>query len=326
MNYTIKQLRHGGDSAAEQQRLRNIFIDLMKKAKNNLQMTEHEKEFLYRHMTNSLLDDGNPDELAALDNSQFRFLYLIYFEDITGGSKYLKPHNRQMTPVPTEEAQRDLKYMISQAEKWEGVITKTNHSHELLSQSAKEARKDLKKINAQFQMPVLNGSFKHRYAKWDVLLRNKYAYHISQLIFEENNGTIILNLCNEIIEMNEYTYIHLINRHYAEITNRVQDGRSFHKREEFHPRNLHQTLQNYFNLIKNKVSTIRDFEAIYIEIDSELFVVWTQLRTKSLKGKGNITYRRFESFYPVQQLKERSKVFSKYTKINLTPDLCYWSR
>ena len=107
--FQISELQHGGDAEEEQIRLRKVFETLKERAIQNEHLSEHEKNFFCQAVSHSLLPDGVIEDYECCDNPKFKFLYLVYFEDLTGGSRYIKPLNGTRIKIEPEEAQKDLR-------------------------------------------------------------------------------------------------------------------------------------------------------------------------------------------------------------------------
>ena len=140
MSYKIEELNLKDNSNSEQTRTRKIFLDLKSKAIKGEKLTEHEKEFFCQSVRLSLLDDGLESDYPCCSNPIFKFKYLIYWHDLTGGTAYQKPERGKLVNISQVEAERDLKYLIQEAKNWLVEIEKTNHTLELMQQISKETR------------------------------------------------------------------------------------------------------------------------------------------------------------------------------------------
>ena len=82
------------------------------------------------------------------------------------------------------------------------------------------------------------GSWKYRFKKRGLLLQSRFIYCIALEIFEAlEPGDLILEINGIQIEFNEYSLIHILNRHYAKITKQYETGKTFHN-TDFKPRIL----------------------------------------------------------------------------------------
>lgn len=279
-------------------------------------------------MSISLLNDGNPEDIQSLDNPRFKFLYRVYFQDLTGGMIYKKPVEHDIVNVDPKEAQVDLKYLISKAEEWDAVITKTYHSEKLLQHSTKEARQDIKVLNSlpQFRVPFIKGSFYYRYKKWGILLRSKYIYHLNQEILETKPSIETeLDFCSHKIVLNEYGYTHIVCRHFAQITTEFDTGNTYHS-EDFMPRQLNLELQSILTSISTVIKTEPEVDNIVFDFKLKLYSIWTAEKSEGIAGKGMVTYRRIETFYPVQDQSEKDKINQSRERIEINQEIGYWKK
>lgn len=329
MSYSIDELEQKNDTDYEQVRTRKIFENLKNKAIAGKKLTEHEKNFFCKGVKLSLLDDGNWDDSEVCDNPKFKFLYLVYYRDLAGGSKYYKPFKTNIVQVPIPEAQSDLKYMIQKAEEWKSLIVKSSHSDQLLQQSAKEARNEIKALNNLPEIendPFAKGKFKYRYKKWAILLQSKYLFHLAQEILETNsNRPFVLIIGGHNIELNEFSIIHILNRHYSQITKQFDSRKSFHS-EDFKPRFLGNELQDIFNRIEHHLSNEFDPSKIVFDFNNQTYEIWTSIEVKGVKGKGMVKYRRLNTFYPVTDKTELDKIYRDYKKSKIDEEISFWNK
>ncbi|GGH64767.1 hypothetical protein [Phaeocystidibacter marisrubri] len=323
MKYQIEDLQMKNDSQEEQFRTRAIFEDLFKMAKEGKPISAHERNYVYSCLKISLVHTEDPDTLDFLNDAKFKSYYLSYFHDITGGSKYYKPHKTEVVQISPEEARKDLAYLIREADKWYEVIQKTNHSNQLLQQCSKQCREDIQSLD---DLPEIKndlfakGRFYYRYKKWAILLQSKHLFHIAEEILEKSGSSFVnFTLCNQDIEMNEYSIIHILNRHYSKITKQYETGKSYHN-EDFYPRQLDLKIQEVFDQYSTVCNDVKSIDWITFELNEVYYSIWTGTKTKQVKGTGNVTYRRLNTFYPVTKDSELNKIKER-EKIVISPTL-----
>ena len=134
MSFQIDELKLKDSSNSEQVRARKIFEVLKQKAINNETLTEHEKEFFCLAVKISLLNDGTLEDYPCCDNYKFKYLYLTYFRDLSGGISYQKVKGTSLYKVEINEVQADLQYLYDKAGDWDKIVLKTNHPDQLLQQ------------------------------------------------------------------------------------------------------------------------------------------------------------------------------------------------
>ena len=318
--YSISDLKWKDDSQQEKDRIITIYNELKEKGLKKEFLSEHEKIFIFG--TAQLLkgEQKYVHEYSFCDNPKFKFLYIVYSWDITGGSFYNKEKD---VNVPTEEVQSDLKYLISKADEWEEVVLKENHSDQLLLQTAKEARHDLKSLDSQpeFKERFSKGSFRYRYKRWAVLLNSKYIYHFSQEIWETFDfKPFVIQLFGEDIAINEHSLIHIFNRHFLKITKPYDPQKSFHNRN-FDYRNIGRDLQLIFNVM-SKVSNPLEYNMnnIFFRVRGTIYILYTSVQTKGENGFQK-KFRRLDSFYPVEKDTNLKSIIENYEEIILGEEI-----
>lgn len=314
MVFQIDELRLKNDSEAEQIRTRNIFEVLKAKAIKQETLTEHEKEFFCMTVKNSHLNDGVWEDYSCCENYKFKSIYLAYFHNLTGASAYHKVKGVGVYKVDTKEAQTDLQYLYDKSDEWKLIIQKTNHSDQLLQQISAETRYELKNLS---NLPeILNGdwrkgSFVYIFKERAILLHSKYIYCIALEIFETLKAAdLILELNSIQIEFNEYSLFHILNRHYAQITKQYDTGKTFHN-EDFKPRILSVQLKEILHDIdSSKVLQGQAIDKIGFQKNGIHYLIWTSEKIKSVKGQGNVSFRRLDTFYHVSDEAEKNKIIA----------------
>jgi hypothetical protein len=227
--------------------------------------------------------------------------------------------------VSVEEAQSDLKYLKEKALEWLEVIKKKNHAEQLLLQKAKEARLELKALeeSPEFKNGFLFGGRNRFNQKCDaILLQSKYLYCMAKEIFETfDEHEFILNLNDETIEINEYSIVHILNRHYSQLTKQYPTSKTFHS-EDFSPRYLNKQLAAIFAQIdKSEILRGHTVRKIAFKHKGTNYLVWTEVQTKSVKGIGNVRYNRLETFYPIGENEVLQDLHLNYDCIPVNEEL-----
>jgi hypothetical protein len=322
MIYKIEELDLLNDSLEEQERTRIIFEDLKNKAMKGEELSEHEKDFFCQGVKLSKLNDGKIEDYSCCNNYKFKMTYLSYFQDLTGFGQYEKVKGTSIYNPDRKEIDRDIEYLKKESNHWNSIISKTNHDNELLQQISKETRNDLKIIEkSKGRLLFRRDKEKYELNKRTTLLHSKYIYCMAQQIFEMfNRKEFVIKLNGFDIEINEYSIIHILNRHYSEIT-KPNSSKSFHI-EDFKPKYLNKQIGAIFQEIENsglyKDSSINKISFWYNNID---YSIWVNKRTKQVKGQGNVSFLRLETFYPVDDQKELSDLIEKFYLKKINNDL-----
>jgi hypothetical protein len=234
------------------------------------------------------------------------------------------PEQGKIVKVAREMVEKDLAYLANEAEKWESTISTTNHSDVMLQNVSKEARSELKELEKQpeFALPYAKGSNLFKQKKQAILLRFKYLYITALEIFELiPTQDLEMELNSTRVEFNEYSLFHILNRHFGEVTKQYKSAKSFHG-FDIKPRILPTQLKEILHEIDE--STLlrgKPIDKIGFEYKGISYLIWTAERTKSVKGLGNINYRRIETFYPVTDSAEKAKLTQGFTLHEITPKL-----
>lgn len=323
--FSRDELNLRNDSDMEQVRTRKIFEALKEKAMKRETLSEYEKEFFCLHVKVSLLNDGNIEDYVCCDNYIFKFLYLAYFRDLTGRSAFYKYKGTTIYKVEPSEVQQDLNYLHGKSEEWDIIVQKTKHTDQLLQQLTIETRNEIKHLDHQpefYNDRNAKGSFKYIFKRKSIILHSKYIYCIALEIFEAlKPDDLILNINSTVIEFNEYSLVHILNRHFASTIKQYDTKKSFHNMD-FKPRILSVQLKVIlFEIDKSELLATKTIDKIGFQFNGTDYLLWTSEKTKSVRGKGNIFYRRIDSFYPVLDMEEKNKLVANYNLIKLSESL-----
>ena len=130
----------------------------------------------------------------------------------------------------------------------------------------------------------------------------------------------IINLNGNEIEINEYSIIHILNRHFAQTTKPLTK-KSFHI-EDIEPRYLNKQLKSIFDDIDNsKLLVDKPINKVAFRYKNIDYQIWINERTKSLKGLGNVKYNRLETFYPVKEQGDIDDLNENYKFEHVNVDL-----
>jgi hypothetical protein len=326
MAFEADELRIKDNTNAEQIRTRQIFEVLKEKAIKQEKLTEQEKDFFCLGVKISSRNDGRWEDYTCCDNYKFKSLYLTYFRDLTGGSSFSKVIGMTIYKVEPNEAQQDLQYLYDKSDEWDLIVQKANHNSQLLQQISAETRNDLKNLSKLPEFnndPFIKGSFRYIFKKRAIILQSKYIYCIALEIFEKLKPVDLLLEINSIqIEFNEFSLIHILNRHFAEMTKQFSTNKSFHN-EDFKPRILSVQLKEIlYDIDISKLLSGKCIDKIGFQQNGIDYIIYTSEKEKSVKGnKGNITYRRLDTFFPVTDTIEYNNLISNCNLLSINQTL-----
>lgn len=321
--YTIDELKLKDSSDEEQARTRTIFENIKERANNKELISEHEKEFFCMGVRLSKIEeDGKIEDYSCCDNYKFGHLYLSYFHDLSGNGNYEKIRGVEIYKVGVLEKRRDIEYLSKIASRWEAVIKETNHNEEVLKQISKETRSELRELDKN-KGSLIHRKAKERHAlnKKRILLQSKYIYIKSLLFFERfQDDDLILELNSQIIEINEYSIIHILSRHFSEIT-KQNPNKSYHK-EDIDPSFLNIQLKEIIEKIdETKFLDGKEINSVYFKYKGTIYVIWINKRIKQIAGQGNVSYNRLETFYPVGNQVDIESLRIEYTYHQINDDI-----
>lgn len=315
--FPISELDFNGDTPAEQIRTRTIFEALRTKARRNEYLSEHEKEFFCQGLVLSLHNDGQLEDYTCCDNRKFKFLYLVHYHDLSGTSPVYKPNKLLLkeTEISNEEKQEDLEYLYAKSDEWKEVINKLNHSDLLLQEVSKETRTELSNNLSQ------QSAFTVKEIEQQILLKSKYLYCIALKFFEKiSREDLILEFNGQKIEINEYSIIHILNRHFAAKTIYYDTKKSFHN-EDFEPEILNKQLREILHQIDiSKTYEGLSLDKIAFQFKETDYQIWTGIKKKHAQGK-EMEFRRLNTFYPIIDVNEKGKLNQSHQTFKINEDI-----
>lgn len=215
------------------------------------------------------------------------------------------------------EIQSDLDKLSSLAADWQETIDKTNHREKVLNEVAAETRNEIKSYDRD---PIFHeyGFFRrcnnYKFGLKRLQLRSKYIYLFTREFFDRlGSESVELRLGSKILEFTTYSMIHILNRHYHFSQKQAEKDKSLHS-EIVQPRDIHVVLGHVFSLLSDEDLKRLDDDRIHFDYKGELFTVWINSATKQVKGKGNVSYERVASFYPVKNISEKQNIHTNYNK------------
>jgi DNA-binding ferritin-like protein (Dps family) len=308
------ELQYKENSDAEKERTFKIFQTLKDKVSKGETLSEHEKEFFCMGIKYQN-GENEAKTYSECENVKFKFLYLVYYTDLSGGLKYHKPVNGKIKEVEPGEVQEDLKYLNQKNNEWEPVIAKNNHTEQLLQQLAKETREHIKEFD---KLPEYKNIFskgkKYLFKRKAIILHSKYIYCKALENFERlNPDDKIYEIDGKQIEFNEYSMVHILSRHYAQSAKQYKTNKSFHIKD-FDYRTISIDLKNIIKKIdESNLYSGKSIKKIPIQFKGIDYLIWTEQKTKPVIGQGNVSFIRLQSFYPVIDSIEKSKIVQDYT-------------
>ncbi|WP_424495371.1 hypothetical protein [Salinimicrobium sp. GXAS 041] len=310
------------DSEEEQTRTRKIFEKLRDRAKGGKTLLEREKEFFCLCLKLSdYEDDGKPEDFEVCNDFRFKQLYLTYFSSGLKSDEVYKADKGKVYLVPLNERIKDLKYLTSIQKIWLKEIEKTNHTDQILQLLAAETRQDLKRIKKEAGTLFFRKQ-KEQYAfkKEKQILHSKFLYLlVKKTIQNHDESDFNFTFMAKNVEIDAYSLIHIINRHYAEV---IKDNpqKTYHI-EDFDPELLHIKLKDILKEIEEKSIPIKNPEKFAFRYKNVDYRIWIKKRVKYEKGIGKIEFYRLETFYPIADKSEIEDLNNNYDLVEVSPEL-----
>lgn len=203
--------------------------------------------FYKRNPNKKLSETIDHKKLDKINSQEFNFkvhkdLEAFYIE------------NQLIIPVEKFDVEKDKIELEKYAKNWAKISLNERHSPENLKIISKETRDTLDKLkiekyhNNQLSLIETNDVFKG-------LLKLYHIFHEGQRIEENrilNNENNIFSLNGTTVEINYYSIIHILNRHYGEILSSLSiiDTKSFHN-PKINPEKIHLFIGYLFDNIKS---------------------------------------------------------------------------
>ena len=267
----------------------NKMLKIEEKYKNNQQLSIEELDSLGLLYSIDKNDEALKD--SRFDDFKFYHLYLTYATDLTFKSTYYKRNenkrisetvdyreieslnneefnsnvaeklkqfridNKFIIPVETIEIITDKLFLENFAMNWAKICVSDRHSDENLQIISKETRDTLEKKNIELYIEnKLDLNLKKDTFKG--LLKSYYIFHEAKKILEHIDSSKQLKeftLNGKKIELNLYSLVHILNRHYAELisSQSISTTRSFHN-TKVEPTKINLFIEYLFSRIKEK--------------------------------------------------------------------------
>ena len=318
--YTSSELKPNWENAGEDLRLHNILTDLFQRATDGIVLSEVEKDFICGFLRTAEGDvpPFNVGEICASFN--FKFAYLTYAGDLTGGSPYFKPYRGEIKQIPILEAASELNYLKAEADQWQSILGDKTNADKLVLEAIREYEFEIKNVQDQspeFQTKfAFGGANRYKHDVFATQLQNKFIYLTAKEIFETfDNQELILTLNGKQIIINEFSIVHITNRHFAQTVKRYKTKKSFHN-ENFHPKLLNKQLQEIFQQIEQtgglNAPIVRE---IHFQFKGDVYKIYTTDRNNY---NGNIF---LSTFFVVEDPTLLQRLGTDFDRVTINNEL-----
>ena len=121
----------------------------------------------------------------------------------------------------------------------------------------------------------------------------------------------IIELNNEKILIDSFTYVHIMFRHYSERIKEHQVDKSYHFDENIGFKIIPNFIFELLNCYKSEIINQHfNNTNLYFVINNTTYGIYLKAVVKHLKGNIKIKYFRFQTFYPIEDLNDLKRLKS----------------
>ena len=127
--------------------------------------------------------------------------------------------------------------------------------------------------------------------------------------YEENPLEEQLTLCGQLVVIDFFVYIHILFGHFAAAVKFNRPGKSYHTTSDVDFRNIPKDVLRILSAYHNGIDC-RHFtsQRIYLNLKGTDYAIWFREMIRSVKGIGQESYLRVQTFYPIELPEEVAKI------------------
>ena len=278
------------------------------------------------NFASSVLRSSKPEgsichiDLATIPASQdfiFRNLYIAYYADLDGEYGVEKVTG----VVSREEKREDVIRLNEYFRDWKKVYLKNNHSENLLNLVINESTKEYKELRQMLSRSQITQA-EFDYKEKSIVLHSKYLYITAKAFFDEHQSDeVIAKFHGREIIINEFSFVHIFNRHLAGAAKQFDTQKSFHMDREMKWFELPYDLKGIIESMAGHPDTnVADLKFLPFKFNGVLYAMWTEQKSKHKAGKA-IPIIRLQSCYPIDDAAELKKVKDMYREVVINSKL-----
>jgi len=310
MHYTREKLDSFEMADRDRKEFNSAIEDLVPRVLNGEKVSLAEEEFacsIIRTLRkeNSSEYAYNIKDIANCKNYRFRSTYLLYFNNVNGS----KPATDIYGEIPFAQKTIDATYLHQEYLNWLKLLETKENEQDLIGNIARETKAQIKEIIKYANRRFL-GSRYQEYLKKSIVLHSKFIYLTIKETFEEiGNEEFIIEIDGKNLQIDSYSFVHILFRHYSQIIKEHQQDKTYHFDENIDYKDIPNILKNIVECYKVTVpNSTFNGQKIYVLINNEIYAIWLRKITKHLKGNTQVEYFRVQTFYPVNDSKELSAI------------------
>jgi hypothetical protein len=307
------------------EKLQEVTQTLINKLVNKEVLSLAESKFICLSLKTVYSDDPNAPLPKAEDFDQcsdflFWEKYLLYWHDHEGWGEV----KEQDTILPLTQKKLDVALLNSHYEQWKTIIYGNKFTTSSLQTIASETNRLIKEVTA-YSKKQGEGSNRHKYIEKALILHSKYLYYQVSEYYEENNKPEEnLNLCGNLIVIDNFVYIHTLFGHFAADIKFNRPGKSYHRSGNVDFRNIPKEVLSILQEYKQHIECqYFNKQAIFFNLAGTDYAIWFRPLTRSVKGESTQAYLRVQTYYPVELPDDQNKI-SGMNKIKVSEALSFY--
>lgn len=263
--------------------------------------------------------------LATVPKAQdyiFGVLYRAYHRDLEGEfgiEKFSGDFRFLARVVPIEEKREDVIRLNEYCASWAKNFERNNHSDQVLNLVINETMPDLKQLLHLVETRAITQA-DYDYKRKGIILLSKYLYLKVKAIEEDYTPEELVIDFNGIkIQIEPWSMVHILNRHYALAAKQLATGKSFHNDESIRFFEQPDQLAELLTQIGTATRSV-DVKYIPFKLNGAIYAVYTEDKVGNRKGE-RYTYKRLQTFYPIESESQLKELEEKYTEIQISDTL-----
>jgi len=296
--------------------LQEVLQTLLQMVTDGAALTLAEEEFVCGKMTilrgrggEYLYDVKNH---PACRNYHYRYTYLLYYLNLNG----YKPAIDMYGQIPYEQRMEDARFLESIHQSWRAILESPT-TDIITEYSQTEYRHQLKVLERYCKTHGIGGFYIGRFYKdyllKSIVLHSKFIYYLVREYYEELGHTSeTVSIFGRDVIIDSFCYIHIMFRHYAELSKEYQHGKTYH----FDANIDYKKIPSFLKSIIEQVDSTGD--ATLFQNNSIHFIFRGSYYTIHVSRFGGVP--RLATFFPVGRPNELAKLKS-YAEVPFSEEL-----
>lgn len=300
----------------------SIVQELFTRAHNNEPLSLAEELFIGGIIEQLRNKDGKRahkiEDFEGCKNYHFRSRYLKYVNDLNGHREIMDYNG----PVSKPQKEKDVAFLQKTYEEWEAYLENKSTGFGLINYVAQELKYQLKELD-KYTLRLQIGSRYKDYLRKILFLHSKYIYLLVKEFYEElGTNEEQIEIQGEEILVDGFTYVHTMFRHFAAHIKKHQIKKSYHFDENIGFKEVPDFLLNALHNFKTLKLPLNK-RHLYFSFNDTPYAIWFRPFKKSLPGNIQNEYLRVQTFYPIENTREYTKLSTMTLLYSNTPFAFY---